>query len=147
MRSLELLINTYPEKTGTEILEILEKEKQDDLVIMQLKNKSKLELIKEFNEDGCFCKGTFGLNQYFARKFTNFELIDNVIYCDVENIYIFKDSKDDRLSVSLTVQHHVRIDNYGIDMHEKITEKQYNEISEYYENSVEKFWTLIDPTK
>lgn len=143
MRSIELLVRTYPEKTCAEIMQIVEQEKQEHQENIDKTNKYKIDLIKDINENGGYYKGTFGLDQYFIWKFENLRLDSaNAIICDVHSITGFKNKET---TFRKKFEHHEQFENYGVDMYERVTVKEYNEILDHLENTFSKFWTIIDP--
>ena len=65
MRSIEYLIQLFPDKTGKELLEIQAQDKKKDEEEYQNKNKENLAIIKDIKENGGFYKGAFGTEQYY----------------------------------------------------------------------------------
>lgn len=147
MRSIELLVRTYPEKTCAEIMKIVEQEKQAHEAKIAKSNKDKLDLIKDINENGGYYKGTFGLDQYFAYNFKNLEFKWDTIICDVENIVVFTGNENERRTVNVKIEFETmkQFENYGVEIYEKITKEEYEKIKSYYVDATPKFWTIIDP--
>ena len=142
MRSIETLVSDYPEKTGAEILKIQEDEKLEDQRQFDLRNAKQLQLIDDINKNGGFYKGTFGLNQHFLYNFTDLEMDEKGnIYCEVESIVIFsRDDKRTPLNVQIQFDTYKDFSKYGVNMYERVTQEDYNEVINYFKNSVNKFW-------
>ena len=144
MRSIETLVREFPEKTGSQILDIQEADKLIDEKNYQEENKEKLKWIEDINTNGGFFRGRFGSDQRFYYKVTNCLLEScGSVYCDVEKIVVFlgKD-KNDRLNIERRMSSYTNADTYGFNVYERVTEKEWNEVNTYLEG-VEKFWSEL----
>lgn len=152
MRSIEYLIQLFPDKTGKELLEIQEQDKLEDEKKYQKENESKLKWIEDINTNGGYFRGRFGLDQRFFYKVTKCLLkTSGEIRCDVEKIVILmgKDRNvlpDESIHIEKKNSEYVNADKYGFNIYERVTEKEWNEVLTYLEN-IEKFWTDIKEVK
>lgn len=137
MRSIDYLVQLFPDKTGKELLEIQNRDKADDEKQFRKIHDVKLRTIEDINTNGGFYKGTFGLSQCFYYSFKNLKLIEGKIYCDVEDIVCFFEG----WKVSIEIRDHTykEFENYGVDIYEKITESDYKEALKYV-FAFQNFW-------
>lgn len=144
MRSIEALVREYPELTGTEILEIQRKDKEADEFEYQERNKKRIELVEDLTKNGAYYRGRFGSDQYFYYNFFNVVLEDDVIYCDCENLTLFSgegiQSVTDWYQVEIRTETYKKLENYGINVYERVTKKEWDEVTEYFTSSPKKFW-------
>jgi len=140
MRSIEYLIQLFPEKTGKELLEIQKQDKLEDEMEYRKENRSKLKWIDDINTNGGVFRGRFGINQRFFYKVTNC-LLDTTgkVVCDVETIVVFLDNDKDGISIEKESFGYVDADKYGFNVYERVTEKEWGEINSYLDD-IEKFW-------
>lgn len=138
MRSMDYLVSLYPDKTGSELLAIQEAEKVKAKMEFELRNKNKLELIKEINTNGGYYKGTFGLTQHFYYSFFNMQLIEGDIYCDVNCITCF--FEDDRTHIEARIVTFKKFENYGVGIYTKVLKDDFDKVLDYYKKSKQIFW-------
>ncbi len=144
MRTFETLVREYPEKTGAEIMQIVEQEKKAEANRILESHKSEFETIRDYNTNGAYFKGTFGLDQYFVYKIENARLMEDKMVGDVTSITGFRHGGKIEKS-SRTWQD---LSKYGIGVLDRITEKEFNEVDQYIDAMYEKFFTIIgSPTK
>ena len=68
IRSLEILIQQYPEKTGTELLEIRRQDEEQEESRIQKINEKVLKFLESLEGERKYLKGSFGQNQkYYYR--------------------------------------------------------------------------------
>jgi len=90
MRGIEYLVQSYPDKTGKEILAIQAQEKLDDLKEFEEINKKKLAFMKDINENGGYYRGRFGLDQHYFYHVFDMEMDNHGnITMKVEKIVLF----------------------------------------------------------
>jgi hypothetical protein len=147
MRSLEYLIQLYPEKTGKEILAIQEQDKKSDEEAYQRRNKEVLEMIQDINTNGGYYKGRFGDDQRFYYNVTEARLEGDKIYANVENIVVFLG--DGRSVVSagdIRIEKRTKewadLSTYGLEMYQRTTKQDYDEVMTYLLN-LAKYWDDI----
>lgn len=144
MRSLEYLIQLFPNKTGMELKAIQEQDKQADEAEEKQRNATKIAFMEDINENGGYYRGTFGLNQKYMYRCFNVELHDGELYMSVEKIVIFSgpDYNNGEFSAERRIETYEKVENYGLDWDDRIkrvTAKEFGEVSKYLEN-VSKFW-------
>lgn len=148
MRSIEYLVQLFPEKTGAEIMEIQKQDKLNDEKEFQEKNKEKLKFIEEININGGFYKGRFGVDQRYYYNVTNLELIDGQIYFDVEKVTVFlgdgeKNDSLKRRSVEYKKKEMQNYDQYMFDsMCERTTKEEWDKLITYID-TISEFWDDI----
>lgn len=148
MRSIEYLIQLFPEKTGKELLEIQKQDKLEDEKEYQKENESKLKWIEDINNNGGFFRGRFGIDQRFFYKVTNCSLETNgKVICDVEEIVVFLGSdrgvvKSGEINIEKKSSKYADADKYGFNIYERVTEKEWNEVNSYM-MSISEFWKDI----
>ena len=89
MRSIETLVRTYPNLTGSDIIKLQEQDKIADEKAYQKTNKRKLAYIEDINTNGGYYVGRFGVDQRYIYNVTKMWLEGDVIYMDVEKIIVF----------------------------------------------------------
>jgi hypothetical protein len=94
MRSLEYLMQLYPNKTAKQILAIQAQEKLADKKAEDKRNKKALAYIKDINTNGGYYKGKFGFDQYYYYRLFNLRLEFHKIMIDVETITLFCNTTD-----------------------------------------------------
>lgn len=142
MRSLELLLRTYPTKTGEEILEIQQQDRLEDQKAYEEHNKAKLDLIEDINTNGGYFRGRFGKDQYFYYSFKNLDLSEDTIFCEVKTIVCF-DWENGQKEISVRNKEYQVFENYDINMYDRITKEEFDKISNYLTDIFPTFW----PTK
>lgn len=146
MRSIDYLVQLFPDKTGKELLEIQKQDKINDEKEFKRLNKKKLSIIKDITENGGYFKGSFGLEQYYMYKITKIELIKEVIYCDCEKIVIFDSQNikngllgENKLSCEIDIDNTIKYEN-NFSICDRITETEYNNLKNYLFGTVPKFF-------
>lgn len=149
MRTIERLVRQYPNKTGNEILMMVEQDRLAYEKAEKKRNKSKLALIKDFNENGAYFKSTFGLDKYRYDRFYDLALDNGEIYCSVETIVGFYGNKRNPLEFTLNREYtdFCQLDKYSIDTNNRITKTEFDSLSNYLTETFSKFWGLIDASK
>lgn len=148
MRSLQLLIQEYPDKTGAEYLEIQAQEKAQEQAEIQTRNQKVLEFAEDLNTNGGYFKGAFGFDQRYMYKVTNVEVDeDGRVTGDVEKIvfHFQHDHKGGNATFNGKVEMSIRVDayadlqTYGIlyedtKMLMRCTEEEYLKLKNYITN-------------
>lgn len=153
MRSIETLVREYPNKTGKEILEIQNQDKLQDEMRRLESNKKVLSMIEDYNSNGAYFKSTFGLHQYRYDKFTDLTLEeDGRITCKVESIVGFyttdsKSSFKNEINLERKTKDVFDFYKYSPQEENRITEKEYNALSNHLNNIFVEFWGLIDSNR
>lgn len=155
MRSIEYLVQLYPDKTGKELLEIQEKEKLEDEKKFQRANKRKLDFIADINKNGGYFKGTFGLEQYYFYRVFDCIMDNTEMYGSVESVILHVGHKhgvtaEGEISFERRTKTFQKLENYALDTRElceRVTVKEWNEVNEYVNSMAGKFWKLIDSEK
>jgi hypothetical protein len=147
MRSLEYLMQLYPNKTAKQILAIQAQEKLADKKAEDKRNKKALAYIKDINTNGGYYKGKFGFDQYYYYRLFNLRLEFHKIMIDVETITLFCNTTDFKnlvtkqgeIHLERRTQEYKELDNF-IGDEERVTVKEWNELNHYI-NAMEKlFW-------
>lgn len=144
MRSLDLLVRTYPNKTAAEILQIMEEEKQVAQQQFEKANRAKIDWMDEININGGYFKGRFGLDQRFYYKVTDVTMEDGELFGTVSKVVVF-------LGGSITPEPHIEVDTktfqklekYGFGCYTRTTKMDWDEINQYIRN-IEKFWKDLE---
>lgn len=151
MRSIEYLIQLFPEKTGKELLEIQAQDKADDEYNYQIANKATLEYIEDIKKNGGYFRGRFGIDQRFMYKITDIYMDNDKVYVDVEKIVIFLGNergvvKSGEFTFEKKSDTYVEADKYGFNCYDRVTEKEWNELIDYI-HGVDKFWSMYKPVE
>lgn len=151
MRSLGLLVRTYPNKTGEELLKIQKEEELEETKAFEKLFKKRLELVNDYNENGAYFKSTFGLDQYRYDRFLNLSLNkEGGITCDVVSIVGFyrgTSTPNNELRLERKFEQYKNFDLYSPKEENRITEGEFNKASNYLTKTFTKFWGLIDKSK
>lgn len=148
MRSIEYLVELFPEKTGKELLKIQAQDKMEDEKAYKKENESKLKWIEDINTNSGFFRDRFGIDQRFFYKVSNCLLeTSGEVRCNVEKIVVFLGSDRDvvkhgNINIEKKSSKYADANEYEFNMYERVTEKEWNEVNSYLE-SVEKFWVDI----
>ena len=146
MKSIEYLVQLYPEKTGKEIVEIQKEEKRLDELKIQEENKEKILIEEDIKKNGGYYKAAFGTEQYYMYKINSIQLENNHINCTYDSIVLFDSQNIDRGVLSTNnINFETRSENYGtfediILMATRIKEEEYNELKNYLFGVVPKFF-------
>lgn len=141
MRSIEVLVRQYPNKCGSEILEIYAADIAADKRSYEKQNKKTIKFIEDINTNGGYYRGTFGESQYYYYNFTNLILENNQVRGDCEKIVCFKKGNiSDGISIEKRTKSFPDISTYSLSCEERITKKEFDEISKYIDEMFEKFW-------
>lgn len=138
MRSIELLIQEYPDKTGKELLEIQKQDKLADVEEYNIRNKAKLDLIEDINTCGGYYKGTFGLEQKFIYSFSNMRLEGGDIMCDVTTIVIFS-TKNSVSDIKVENRTYEMFEQYSVELYERVHKAEFDRVLNYI-NTTNNFW-------
>lgn len=147
MRSLETLLREFPNKTGTQILDIQEADKLKDSDSYRKENKRKLEIIEDYNKNGAYFKSTFGTNQYRFEKFSHLTLQeDSQIYCKVETIVGFyvPDNYDHGITIERRINENQNLEMYMPQEKNRIQKEEFDKLSTTLNNIFKDFWGAID---
>ncbi len=143
MRSIEYLLQLYPEKTGKEILEIQQQDKLEDEKEYERYNAEKIALVKELTANGAYYRGRFGEDQYFYYRFFDLVMDGDTIMCSVEEIVCFYNEKYD-MSASVNIERKTkqfkRFENFGVEIYERITEVEWNTLNSHLESTFSIYW-------
>ena len=143
IRSIDLLVRTYPEKTGQEILEIQEQDKWEEKELFEQSHKETIRMIQDYNKNGAFFKSTFGLNQYRFDSFSNLKLEkDGTVTCNVEKIVGFNQGSS-RIEFSFECKRDYFVDFYSFNpqIENRVSRKEFENAKEYLHSTFEKFWS------
>jgi len=149
MRSLELLITEYPDKTGKEILQIQMNDVKKDQKEKNKRNKKKLDFINDINSNGGFYKGAFGTDQYYLYNITHASLESGRVMAKLDKIVLFyaKDLKTsvlgkDTLRFEITTKEYENLENYGLDYEHisRITKEEYFKVYDALNSIVPTFF-------
>ena len=144
-RSISTILMQNLKLTGIEILALHDRDLIFDKSQERKRNSKKLALIKDYNENGAYFKGTFGRNQYYYRKLTELELSERGdIECVHESIVGFLDSDT---KIERRTDTYCRFESIGSENLERITKEEYNKLSDHLDNIFSSFWGLIDQSK
>lgn len=152
MRAIELLVNTYPDKTGKEILEIQKQEELEEQKAFEKYNKRKLAYIKDLNENGAYFRGKFGLDQHFYYRV--FDLVMDEkgnVHMSIEKIVLFINldgnehtvCKAGHIHFERNIEDYQNLNTYSLEHEERITIKEWNKLNDYLNNLPELFWNNI----
>lgn len=146
MRSIEYLIQLFPNKTGKELLEIQNQDKLNDEQEFQKRNKKKVEFINDINTNGGYYCGRFSIDQHSYYRVFNMRLDGNDIYMDVESLVVFINSETDKnyVNIERKVKAFQKEDKYCLQNRERVTKKDWDNVNEYV-NNITKFWNHIKP--
>lgn len=155
MKSIEYLIQLFPDKTGREILEIQELEKKEEEKKFQKRLAKKLSLIKDIKENGGYFKGRFGYDQRYYYKIVDIKLESEQIYTTVEQIIVFINEHNvkhlttsiDTFNIEKRVDKLVRWEDYYNDPQiQRITKEEWDELNNYC-FGITKFWDELEEFK
>ena len=146
MRSIEYLLQLYPEKTGKEILEIQQQDKLEDEKEYERYNADKIALVKDLTANGAYYRGRFSQDQYFYYRFFNLVMDGDTIRCSVEQVTCsFNERlKHKTINIDRAVSDYERFDNFGIKMCERITKEQWDALNNHLESTFKTFWPETD---
>jgi len=144
MRSIEYLARLFPDKTGSQLIEIQNSDKAEDEKLYREVNKRKIEIVDDINTNGAYYRGTFGLSQHFYYYFSKAELNKETITCTVSSLTCFFDS-DGRIKIELDNERYALYENFGVAVYERIEKGDYLKVIEYLNASKTLFW-ISPPT-
>lgn len=150
MRSMEYLIQLYPNKTGKELLAIQQQDRLEDEAKFRKANKRKLNFIEDVNKNGGYFKGTFGLEQrYFYRVF-DCVMDGNDMYGSVEVLVMHVGRKngilgEGAISLERRISTYQQLEKYGFTsgLCQRVTKEQWDEVNAYVD-AISKFWALAE---
>jgi hypothetical protein len=142
MRSIEYLLQLYPEKTGKEILQIQQQDKLEDEKEYERYNASKIALVKELTANGAYYRGRFGQDQYFYYRFFNLVMDGDTIMCSVEQVTCFFNQrlKHKTINIDRAVSDYKKFENFGIEICERITKEEWDAVNNHLEVTFSKYW-------
>ena len=149
IRSIELLVREYPDKTGKEIMELQERDKANDQKAYEKRNAKILEYIKDINTNGGFYRGRFGLDQhYFYRVFDLKLESDGEVYMQVESIvFFFNDTTDTRqvtkpneIHLERRTRTYEKLSNFGLQHEQRVTAHEWDAVVNYINAMSQLFW-------
>lgn len=144
MRSLELLVRTYLDKTAAEILQIMEEERQVAQQEFEKTNRAKIDWMNDINTNGGYFKGRFGLDQRFYYKVTDVAMEGEQLFGTVINVVVFLGgSITSEPNIEVQTKTFQRLENYGFGMYTRTNETDWNDVNEYIRN-IEKFWKDLE---
>jgi hypothetical protein len=157
MRSMDYLVSLYPDKKGSELIEIQNQDKLDDQRGFEQLNHLKLEIIKDINENGGYFYGRFGCDQRYYYRFYDLRLEGSKIYMAVDSLVFFYNNpeenhrpnssvkRDGEMSFEFRTREFEDFDKFGIDMKkDRVTVKEWDEVLNYVKE-LSKFWEKIKP--
>lgn len=151
MRSIETLVRTYPNLSGSDIIKLQEQDKIADEKAYQKANKKKLEYIDDINVNGGYYMGRFGIDQRYIYNITKMWLEGGEIYMDVEKIIVFlnMEGKSNQVtnpnegSIEKRIKSLQRYSTYLLEeMCERVSVKEWDEVNNYL-IGIAKFWKDI----
>lgn len=146
MRSFEVLVRSYPDKTGKELLAIQEEDKVKDEKEFQKRHKEKLKFIDDINNNGGYYKGKFGFCQHYFYRVFDLKIEDNgKTIGKVESLVVFVGDdrgviKNGELRFERNLKEYADIEKYSLNTEERVTKKEWDKANEYLDRMVEKFW-------
>jgi len=152
MRGIEYLLETYPDKTGEEILAIQAQDKLDDQKKFEKINKKKLAFMKDINENGGYYRGRFGLDQHYYYRVFDMEMDDQGnITMKVEKIVLFCNNDKhkhtvtdiDSIRLERELKEYQHYDQYGLEDRERVTIKEWDAINKYLDVMSKLFWDKL----
>lgn len=148
MRSLDYLVQLYPNKTGKELLEIQKQDKLEDEKETQEFLKEKLEFAKDINDNGGYFKGTFGLNQYYYYNVSGVNVEESGhVYATVEKIVMFDFDSGQHprreFNIEKRISEYEDLSRYALDSLQRVTKEDYEKVDKYFKSAVDLFWTRI----
>lgn len=145
MRSLNLLIELYPDKTGKELIAIQNQDKIDDEKEWEKQYTKKIVTIADINSNGGFYRGVFG-NQYHYYKIYDAKIFgDGSISATVDSLYIHVGAErgvlpKGAISIERKVDKHANLENYGLSTDERVTQQEWDEVNTYIDSTAKLFW-------
>lgn len=148
MRSIECLVNQYPNKTGREILAIQAQDKIEDQKIYEEENKEKIAFVNDIDKNGGYFRGKFGIDQYYYYRVFDVIIDNNELIGSVEKIVLFHNDTNNNHSVikpceiklERRIKEYERLDTYGLEYEERITKEDWDAINNYLNKISKLFW-------
>ena len=153
MRSIEYLVQCYPDKTGKEILAIQAQEKLADQKAYEKHNAKKLAFIKDINTNGGFYRGRFGLDQHTYYRIFDLKMdTSGEVVMQVESIVLFINNTDDthqvtrpnECSLERRLRTYERLDQFGLEQEKRVTAHEWDAIVNYINAMSQLFWGDIE---
>lgn len=138
-RTIEHLVNLYPNKTGAEILEIHKNELLEDKQREEKEKAHLQKIVDDINENGAYFKGAFGADQYYFFKVDKAEIDEDKVMCDFEKIILFNNLGLNSFNYEIDNREYVSYDDIP-HKSTRITETEYNELKNYLFGVVLKFF-------
>jgi hypothetical protein len=144
MRSLDLLVRSYPNKTAAEILQIMEEERQVAQQQFENTNKANIDWMNEININGGYFKGRFGLYQRFYYKVTDVTMEGKELFGTVSKVVVFLGGSIlHEPKIEVCTKTFQKLENYGFGMYTRTTKMDWDEVDQYIRN-IEKFWKDLE---
>lgn len=149
MRSIEFLIQCYPDKTGKEILAIQEQDILEDQLAYEKRNAKKLAFIKDINENGGYYRGRFGLDQHYFYRIFDLKMETNgEIIMKVESLVLFCNDTDEKNHVTRPHEVHLerrikgyeKLDQYALENKKRVTKADWDAVNDYVNQMSKLFW-------
>jgi hypothetical protein len=149
MRSLELLMREYPNKTAKQILAIQKQDELADQIAYDLRNEKKLAYIKDINTNGGFYRGRFGLDQHYYYRIFDLKMdTSGEVVMQVESIVLFINNTDDTRQVTRPNEMHLerrlrtyeRLDQFGLEQEKRVTAHDWDAVVNYINAMSQLFW-------
>jgi hypothetical protein len=148
MRSIEYLMQCYPDKTGKEILAIQAQEKLEDQQAEDRRNAKKLAFIKDINTNGGFYRGRFGVDQHYYYRIFDLKLDNGEVVMQVESIVLFfNDTKDtnqvtkpNEVHLERRLRTYERLDKFGLEQEKRVTAHEWDAVVNYINAMSQLFW-------
>ena len=149
MRSLELLMREYPNKTAKQILAIQKQDELADQIAYDLRNEKKLAYIKDINTNGGFYRGRFGLDQHYYYRIFDLKMdTSGEVVMQVESIVLFINNTDDTRQVTRPNEMHLerrlrtyeRLDQFGLEQEKRVTAHEWDAVVNYINAMSQLFW-------
>lgn len=147
MRSIEYLIQLYPDRTGKELLAIQDADKAADEKAFKKQNKKLLAVVNDINTNGGYYKGRFGEDQRFYYNVTKARLESGKIYANVESIVVFLGDGRSVVNagdvrIEKTAKDWAALDTYGLEMYQRTTKEDFEDVANYLQK-IAKYWDDI----
>jgi hypothetical protein len=148
MRSIEYLMQCYPDKTAKEILAIQAQEKLEDKKAEDKRNAKKLAYIKDINENGGYYRGRFGKDQHYFYRIFDLKLDCGEVIMQVESLVFFYNDSDDtrqvtrpnEVSMERRLRTYERLDQFGLEHEKRVTKKEWDAVNDYINAMSKLFW-------
>lgn len=144
MRTLEQLIELFPTKSGTELLQLQEMDRLADKHIFQMENKANLDIVNNINTNGAFYRGNSGDSQYFYYRVfkADFDSKKQIININYDILLLFTDCKGFNFSFEIKRNEYAKYDNLGLSLYEKVTKEDWDKAIAFTESIPSLLWDV-----